>query len=94
MTLAYRGMVAAPHALASEAGVEVLKAGGSAVDAAIAANAVLNVVYPHMSGIGGDAFWLIYDSAAREVPPREPPSSGSENAVCPGSLTAASSLAP
>jgi gamma-glutamyltranspeptidase len=67
MTLAYRGMVAAPHALASEAGVEVLKAGGSAVDAAIAANAVLNVVYPHMSGIGGDAFWLIYDSAAREV---------------------------
>jgi gamma-glutamyltranspeptidase len=67
MTLAYRGMVAAPHALASEAGVEVLKAGGSAVDAAIAANAVLNVVYPHMSGIGGDAFWLIYDSAVREV---------------------------
>jgi gamma-glutamyltranspeptidase len=67
MTLAYKGMVAAPHALASEAGVEALKAGGSAVDAAIAANAVLSVVYPHMSGIGGDAFWLIYDSAAREV---------------------------
>jgi gamma-glutamyltranspeptidase len=67
MTLAYQGMVAAPHALASEAGVEVLKAGGSAVDAAIAANAVLNVVYPHMSGIGGDAFWLIYDGASREV---------------------------
>lgn len=67
MTLAYRGMVAAPHALASEAGVEVLKSGGSAVDAAIATNAVLNVVYPHMSGIGGDAFWLIYDDASREV---------------------------
>jgi len=67
MTPAYRGMVAAPHALASEAGVEVLEAGGSAVDAAIATNAVLNVVYPHMSGIGGDAFWLIHDSKAREV---------------------------
>lgn len=67
MTLAYRGMVAAPHALASEAGVEVLKSGGSAVDAAIATNAVLNVVYPHMSGVGGDAFWLIYDGASREV---------------------------
>ena len=59
MTLAYLGMVAAPHALASEAGVEALKAGGSAVDAAIAANAVLNAVYSHMSGIGGDAFCRI-----------------------------------
>ncbi len=58
MTLAYRGMVAAPHALASEAGVEALKAGGSAVDPAIAANAVLNVVYSHLSGIG-DAFCRI-----------------------------------
>jgi gamma-glutamyltranspeptidase len=67
VTLAYRGMVAAPHALASEAGVDALKAGGTAVDAAIAANSVLNVVYPHMSGIGGDAFWLIYDGASREV---------------------------
>lgn len=67
MTLAYRGMVAAPHALASEAGVEVLKEGGSAVDAAIAANAVLGVVYPHMSGVGGDAFWLIRESTEQEV---------------------------
>jgi gamma-glutamyltranspeptidase len=54
-------MVVSPHALASQAGVEALKAGGSAVDAAIAASAVLSVVYPHMTSVGGDAFWLIHD---------------------------------
>jgi len=66
-TLAPRGMVACPHALASEAGVEILKAGGSAVDAAIAASATLSVVYPHMAGMGGDAFWLIYDAKQNRV---------------------------
>ncbi|MFQ5898941.1 MAG: gamma-glutamyltransferase [Candidatus Methylomirabilia bacterium] len=67
LTLAPRGVVTCPHALASEAGVEVLKAGGSAVDAAIAANAALSVLYPHGCGIGGDAFWLIYDARQRSV---------------------------
>ena len=66
-TLAPRGMVACPHALASEAGVEILKAGGSAVDAAIAASAALSVLYPHMTGLGGDAFWLIYDAKQKRV---------------------------
>ena len=56
---AERGMVSAPHALASGTGVAVLRRGGSAVDAAIAANATLCVVYPHMAGLGGDAFALI-----------------------------------
>ncbi|HMG59187.1 MAG TPA: gamma-glutamyltransferase, partial [Burkholderiales bacterium] len=51
-------MVASPHSLASAAGVDALRAGGSAVDAAIATGAALSVLYPHMTGVGGDAFWL------------------------------------
>jgi len=66
-TLAYRGMVTSPHTLASQAGVAILQAGGSAVDAAIAAAAVLSVVYPHMTSLGGDAFWLIHDASTGAV---------------------------
>lgn len=66
-TMAPRGMVVSPHALASEAGVEILKAGGGAVDAAIATSAALSVLYPHMTGVGGDAFWLVYDAENRSV---------------------------
>ena len=61
-----RGAVVAPHHLATEAGLAVLRAGGSAVDAAIATNAALAVVMPTGCGIGGDAFWLIWDAAAAE----------------------------
>jgi len=64
---AAHGMVTCPHARASQAGVDVLEAGGSAVDAAIAAASTLAVVYPHMTGLGGDAFWLIYDAATKQV---------------------------
>jgi len=60
-------MVSCPHELASQAGAQVLRDGGSAVDAALAAAATLGVVYPHMCSLGGDAFWLIYDAAARKV---------------------------
>jgi gamma-glutamyltranspeptidase len=66
-TLAPSGMVASPHALASSAGVEALRAGGSAVDAALAAGAALCVLYPHMTSVGGDAFWLIYDAGSQRV---------------------------
>jgi gamma-glutamyltranspeptidase/glutathione hydrolase len=66
-TLASNGMVTCPHALASQAGAEILREGGSAIDAAVAASAALSVLYPHMTGVGGDAFWLIYDARTRAV---------------------------
>ncbi len=56
------GVIAAPHYLASLAGIEVLREGGSAVDAAIAANLVLAVVWPHMCGPGGDLFAQVSSS--------------------------------
>lgn len=59
-----RGAVVAPHHLATQAGLAILAAGGHAVDAAIATNAVLAVVMPSSCGIGGDAFWLIWDEAS------------------------------
>jgi gamma-glutamyltranspeptidase len=61
------GMVASPHAQATAAGVEVLRRGGNAVDAAIATNAVLAVVYPASCGIGGDALWLVYEPRTNEA---------------------------
>lgn len=59
-----RGAVASPHHLATWAGLSVLADGGSAVDAAIATNAALSVVSGHSCGLGGDAFWIIWDPAA------------------------------
>jgi gamma-glutamyltranspeptidase len=66
-TLAPNGMVTSPHALASAAGVDVLRAGGTAVDAAIATSAALAVLYPHMTSIGGDAFWLIHEGKTGRI---------------------------
>lgn len=53
------GLVTSPHPLASEAGRQVLEQGGNAIEATLAMAAVLAVVYPHFTGLGGDAFWLI-----------------------------------
>ena len=64
---ARRAMVAAANPLAVEAGVAVLKAGGSAVDAAVAVQAVLGLVEPQSSGIGGGAFLVYYDAKTRRV---------------------------
>ncbi|MBM3071244.1 oxamate amidohydrolase [Lelliottia sp. RWM.1] len=53
------GMAVAPHHLASQSALAVLREGGSAIEAMVAAAATIAVVYPHMNGLGGDGFWLI-----------------------------------
>jgi gamma-glutamyltranspeptidase/glutathione hydrolase len=65
--LGRRGVVASPHPLANVAGLEVLLRGGTAVDAAVAVGATLAVVYPHMTGLGGDSFWLCWDARAARL---------------------------
>jgi gamma-glutamyltranspeptidase len=60
-----RFAIATPHLLATRAAVEAFEAGGNAVDAAVTANAVLAVVYPHMCGIGGDLFAIVADSSSK-----------------------------
>jgi len=62
MVVSKQGIVAAEHPLAAQAGAEVLAQGGSAVDAAVAANAVMGVVAPMMCGVGGDLFAIVYDA--------------------------------
>jgi gamma-glutamyltranspeptidase len=58
-TRATRGMVVSSNHLAAEAGLAVLREGGNAIEAMVAAAATIAVVYPHMNGLGGDNFWLI-----------------------------------
>ena len=62
-----QSMVAAAHPLAVEAGLEVLRRGGTAVDAAIAVQMLLGVVEPHASGIGGGGFLLHYDGSSHAI---------------------------
>ena len=61
------GMFVAPHHLAAQAGRDVLKDGGNAVEAMVAAAAAIAVVYPHMNSIGGDGFWLIHEPGKTPV---------------------------
>lgn len=65
--MATRGMVTAPHHLATQAGMDILRQGGNAVEAAIAVASTLAVVYPQMNSIGGDNFWLIYNARTGEL---------------------------
>jgi len=60
-------MVVTPHPLATAAGVDALRAGGTGVDAAVAANAMLAVVYCNACGLGGDAFALVWDPAEQHL---------------------------
>lgn len=60
-----RGMVTTPHHTASEAGAKVLRRGGTAIEAVIAAGAALTVLYPHFCGLGGDAVWIVADGSGR-----------------------------
>jgi gamma-glutamyltranspeptidase/glutathione hydrolase len=62
-----KGMAVAPHRAAAESAAEVMRAGGNAVEAMIAAAATIAVVYPHMNGIGGDAFFLIAEPGKRPL---------------------------
>ena len=61
------GIVVAPHHLAAQAGRDVLRDGGNAVEAMVAAAAAIAVVYPHMNAIGGDGFWLIHEPGQAPV---------------------------
>lgn len=61
------GMVATAHYLATGAALDILKEGGTAVDAAICAASTMSVVLPHMIGIGGDAFWMIHDARSNTL---------------------------
>ena len=65
-SLARRGIAVASHSLAAQSALAVLREGGNALEAMVAAAATIAVVYPHMTGIGGDAFWLV--SAPGEEP--------------------------
>ena len=65
--MAQHAMVCTSHPLATQAAIDVLKKGGTAIDAAIAANAVLGVTDPEMNGIGGDLFAIVYDAKTNKL---------------------------
>jgi gamma-glutamyltranspeptidase / glutathione hydrolase len=67
MVISSHGIVAAEHPLAAQAGAAILERGGTAVDAAIAANAVMGVVSPMMCGLGGDLFAIVHEARSGQL---------------------------
>ena len=67
VVMAQHGMACTSHPLATQAAIDILKKGGNAIDAAIAANAVLGVTDPEMNGIGGDLFAIVYDAKTKKL---------------------------
>ena len=66
-SFARRGIAVASHSLAAQSAAAVLREGGNAIEAMVSAAATIAVVYPHMNGIGGDAFWLIAAPGGKPV---------------------------
>ncbi len=65
--LSSSGLATTPHYLASESAASILREGGNAIEAMIAAAATIAVAYPHMNSIGGDSFWLLHESGKLPV---------------------------
>ncbi|MFM1877138.1 MAG: hypothetical protein RLZZ241_4, partial [Bacteroidota bacterium] len=65
--LAQHGMVATSHPLATQIGLDILKKGGTAIDAAIAANAALGLMEPSGNGVGGDLFAIVWDAKTKQL---------------------------
>ncbi|GGB79944.1 gamma-glutamyltransferase [Dyadobacter sediminis] len=67
VVMAQNGMASTSHPLSTQVAVEVLKSGGNAIDAAIAANAMEGLVEPHVNGIGGDLFAIVWDAKTKKL---------------------------
>ena len=67
VVMARHGMACTSHPLSTQAAIDVLRSGGNAIDAAIAANAMEGLVEPHMNGIGGDLFAIVWDAKTKKL---------------------------